>query len=438
MKLTPYSPEWLELSRGLEKHHSIFYKLWEIGRPVFRDDIPTAQVAFDPDGEYIAFEFNPKFWSSLTLDQRMFVVSHECLHVALNHGLRTLNTKFPQLSNIALDLVVNHSLADSFGFDRASLEGMPPLCWLDTIFPGENIKTNETFEYYYTLLAERTPVIVVSGALGTLDNHDGLSGPGEPNSRDKDGKTVGDKLIEKINRELSEDEKNTLKGMIEKHFQDEDGDPDNPKDISHSRSATGTGGWVFVKINQPPKKKKWETVIKKWSRKYLKDDISDHEQWARENRRIATLRSSLMLPSDVEDDIHTRGKIKVFFFLDTSGSCYGYKERFFEAALSLPTERFDIRLFCFDTAVQETTLESRKIYGGGGTSFHIIEAHIQKVITAEKCLYPEAVFLITDGYGDTVKPAQPDKWYWFLTYDSAYSRTYIPKESKIFNLQDFE
>jgi hypothetical protein len=111
----------------------------------------------------------------------------------------------------------------------------------------------------------------------------------------------------------------------------------------------------------------------------------------------------MFLPSDmeIEDDNDEKTRIKVYFYLDTSGSCWGLKDRFFAAALSLPDDRFDIRLFCFDTTVQETTLESRKIYGGGGTSFSILEAHIQKEIK-EKGEYPEAVFVITDGYAATV------------------------------------
>lgn len=50
--------------------------------------------------------------------------------------------------------------------------------------------------------------------------------------------------------------------------------------------------------------------------------------------------------------------------------------------------------------------------------------------------YPEAVFVITDGYGNRVKPARPEKWYWFLTPGG--SRYCIPKECNIYNLQDYE
>jgi len=143
----------------------------------------------------------------------------------------------------------------------------------------------------------------------------------------------------------------------------------------------------------------------------------------------------LVLPSEMEEDALDKTKIEVFFFLDTSGSCIGYKNRFFKAALSLP-KNFNVRLFCFDTQVRETTLISRKIYGGGGTNFGIIEAHIQKVMKEDKCAYPKAVFIITDGWGTAVNPAKAENWYWFLTTNN--SRNYIPEKSNVYLLANFE
>ena len=46
-----------------------------------------------------------------------------------------------------------------------------------------------------------------------------------------------------------------------------------------------------------------------------------------------------------------------------------------------------------------------------------------------------AVFVITDGYGDVFLPEKKKNWYWFLSEDA---KNYIPKESKVFMLEDFE
>ena len=75
-------------------------------------------------------------------------------------------------------------------------------------------------------------------------------------------------------------------------------------------------------------------------------------------------------------------------------------------------------MFCFDTKVYETTLESGKLYGFGGTYFSILEDAIQAAMRKDKVPYPKAVFVITDGYGNDVKPQIPQRWHWFLSTDA--------------------
>ena len=49
--------------------------------------------------------------------------------------------------------------------------------------------------------------------------------------------------------------------------------------------------------------------------------------------------------------------------------------------------------------------------------------------------YPDAVFVITDGYGDPVKPEFCKKWYWFLSHNY---RACIPKECNVYDLKNYE
>lgn len=442
--------EWMAISRDLECHHAVFYKFWDMGKPIFSDAVETAAVQFDETGDFVIFHFNPIFWKKLDHYNKMFVICHEALHVILNHGVRIKDAGINrQATNAALDVVVNHSLVRDFGFDRDSILNEGDLCWTDTVFKGRDPlpPDNEMFEFYYNLFEKcygpgggpgeggegrgDNSMGGHSDGEGTVDDHSFMKpGEGEEESGD------WDKVVDKLNEGISEEEKEGIKNLVDKHFQ-QDGKPSSKK---NQKAGTGTGGiWTFAGKKKVKKKKKWETVIKKWSRKYLKDERKEVEQWARINRRMSMLPTNMFLPSEMEidDTYEDPHKIKVYFFLDTSGSCWGLKDRFFDAALSLPTDRFDVRLFCFDTTVKETTLESRKVYGGGGTAFNIIEAHVQKEMRKEeKGKYPEAVFVITDGYGNHVKPEAPQKWYWFLTQGG--SKSYIPKESNTFNLGDYE
>jgi len=415
--------EWMDISRGLEPYHGVFYQVWQMGRPIFDESIDTACVQFDQQGNFIWFRFNPVFWSSLDFKNKLFVISHEAMHIILNHGSRAKDVGTNGVAaNVAMDIVINHTLTTSFGFERGDLV-KEVACWVDTIFPDRDPipPDDECFEYYYSLF-ER---VYGDGGMGdgdcspsTLDDHDGFT------------KSNFKNIIDELNNKLTPEEKQSLKTTIQKHFKEEEN-----KD--QAGSPSGTGGWVFAKTNIIKKKKKWETVIKKWTKKFLRNDEFEIQQWTRTNRRMAILPKDLILPSDVEmDDFHIdRSRVDVFFFLDTSGSCWDLKDRFFAAAETLPETRFNVRLFCFDTNVEETTLASRKIYGGGGTSFRIIESHIQKLISTNGCKYPE-VFIITDGWGDVVKPKFPQKWHWFLTDNG--SNNYLPKESNIYNLKDYE
>src|SRR4051812_38321676 len=102
--LTMISDEqWLQISKGPEPPHALFYQCWQMGKPTFTDQVETAAVAFNKDGDYIDFLFNPEFWAGLSHYDRLFVVCHECLHVILNHGHRSKNATDKYRANKALD-----------------------------------------------------------------------------------------------------------------------------------------------------------------------------------------------------------------------------------------------------------------------------------------------------------------------------------------------
>lgn len=424
--------EKIEIASKLQDHHYLFRAFWDMSQIAWVNDkdIDVAAVHFDSEGNCICLSINEDFWHSISIDDQIFIICHECLHVVLEHAKRFIEYYGNQLfenMNKAADIVINHMLCEQFGFDRNKLtpriseEG----CFIDTVFKHNpnSIKKNESTEYYFNLLNISKDILINSN-ISTLDNHIVLSEEEaqEMNALLEDNgfyDFIDDDFIEKVSTNTKEYDK--LKRQ-------------------QAQSGSGGGGWTNIKPQIVNKKKKWESVIKKWEVKKKKSSVNIISRWDRISPRYCEILNSdkFKLPSDnwIIDEYMKEEQINVFFFLDTSGSCYHLKDRFFKAAKSLDPKKFIVHLFAFDTSVKALDISKPRIYGGGGTSFSIIETEIQKVIKAKKIKYPHAVWIITDGYGNNVSPQKPENWYWFLT--NSHSKYNIPNKSKIFMLKDYE
>ena len=396
-----------ELSFHLQKHHAIFHRFFNVGTPIFDTSLPTAAVyAERGTGKFLYLKINPIFWRGLSLNQKLFIIAHECLHLILNHLTRLSadHGADQTIANYAADLVVNHACVDRFNFKRSEIDPENKYCWIDSFFkPEDDISSGETMEYYYDQLIQKAEKNELNTKPQLVDGHEQLS----PEEIDEILKQWGDTL--------TSEELQSLRGWLEGQGVD--------------------GLWNHYKAN-PVKKKKWETIIKKWAFKTMGKKEKMHDQWARMARRFAFLKyNDMFLPSEMEvDEVHReKHKIDVFFWLDTSGSCHHLAERFFTAAKTLPEERFNIRLFCFHDYVVEVKITDDKVHMGGGTRFDIIEARIQQHVK-EGGKYPTS-FVITDGYASPFECEKPEMWHWFLSEDY---KTAIPDGSKIYMLEDFE
>lgn len=437
--------EFRYLTSGLSHIHAVFYQIHEMGGvPIFVDDpsLPTACIKFDFKGTLEpVFMFNSGFWDHLDEYNRMFIVCHECLHVLFNHGhrLHEIATKQPQLmqiANVAADIAINHALVSHFNFNRFHIEGHDKLCWVDTVFPNEDVPTDENFEYYFNKILKDNPPTIVKVRLA--DDHGELAG-GNATAQGSDGKADGKvtDFIEKLGQALTDYERESLKNSFKEQFQ-EANQGKTPSKPGGQQAGNGAGN--LTQVMRPEKvvpKRKWETVIKDWSLSF-KPRQKVVPQWAMPHRRFMGLDSGeLIIPTDAETDAKDLDMIEVWFFQDTSGSCVDLAPRFFKAAKTLPEDRFFVRMFCFDTRVYETDLKTGKLYGFGGTSFSCIQNYVQTKMAElqiEKC---PTIFVITDGYGDT--PNIPEdhrrQWHWFLSED--YRRC-IPDKCNIYKLADYE
>lgn len=431
----------LKISRELEKYHCVFDKFWSIARPRFDDSVDTAAVAFDAKGQFIDFIFNKNFWNQLGFEERIFVIVHECLHLILGHGPRIVsilsckkyqNDEDKHNLNVAADLVINELALHGFKFDKDKLPWITEHgCWLDKY----GFDAGNSMEYYFQkLTCQKNAANTTDGGEGSgipLDDHSGLSGFNADDIKD-----VVQQILEELNEFDAKSFVEAVEGACEGEL--EEATKDSGKGQGGQLAGTMAGSIMkIIKIKSVKKKRKWETVIKKWASNYLKHTDRDDEQWARINRRFVSVQGNFFLPSEMEmEEIEKeKKKIDVVFFLDTSGSCAHLAERFFKAAKSLPEDRFNVIPYCFDTRVYSVNLDNGRLYGFGGTSFYILEDEIQRICKGELAKYPKAVFVITDGYGDTIKPAKPKNWYWFMT--TKYKHC-IPPTCNFFELSKFE
>ena len=448
-----------EISRALEKYHSVFDKFWSIGKPKFTTAIGTACVSFNDKGQFIEFLFNPEFWKRLNKTERNFVIVHECLHLILNHGPRILaitNTarhkhsktlpaqESPAMkaANIAADIVVNEMALNGFGF---SLEDMPTLAkigyWIKntkSLF-GKPLEQGKSLETYYAQISTsmQAQACKKASTRSLIDVHQPpTGGSGLTDMPEEALQEVAGGVMEQLDDYAKESLLQTMKSHIPSELTEiKESESKNP--TKNGRGSMAGALMMQVNVDKVPVKRKWETVIRNWVVKSLKLSDRQDEQWARINRRFVNLQDkNMFLPSEMEEEARDNEKkrIKVIFFQDTSGSCQHLAKRFFAAAKSLPKDKFDVDLYCFDTQVYKTDLESGKLYGFGGTSFDILETKVQEIAAADK-QYPKAVFVITDGQGNRVNPAIPKNWHWFL---STNYKSCIPKECNTYELSKFE
>lgn len=408
----------LEIASDLYQYGNLFATLMENSQINIVDEGERAWVEFDKEGRLMRFCFNKEFWETSSEIQRLFVISHEVLHIFLRHGIRSSRREEDaELKNVAMDVVVNEMLFNNYGFRPSdvpdiinSLALVDSVSRLFNLSPKEidNMRGNLSFENVLDILAKKT------------------LRPKNPFNLDEHGDGDETKEIDDQYKEMVIGSSVDIKDAVNK--------------IS-SFTSSFKGEHVFAKtcFNASgvlwKTNRKWETIIFSTLHKMIDWDFIEEEKWL-PSRRNDTLFEAigLSLPSVFEDEgyVYMDKKRRVVFFLDVSGSCEKYAKRFVQAIRTVDRRLFDITLYYFNEEARKKSLDCNDIEVGGGTSFSCIE----KALCRDFEEYPDAVFIITDGFGDDVSPKIPERWHWFLTESS--TQDWIPKESKIYKLKDYE
>lgn len=419
----------------LTDYHRLFYAIFELGTPIYTEQIKTAAVGLNLGTGKINFMINPKFFFGLASKEQLFILCHEAMHVLLSHIDRSLRYDLDNyISNIAQDIVINETLVGEFGFNKTSLNFGVTLCFIDTVFTEEQIKKHhivpgKSFEFYYDLLIQYKNEISKNTVL--LDFHlDGNSLNGDMVLKDGDGNIIveipseiADSIADKIGYNLSQEE---LEDLI------------NALKDSYQQHGTGSGGNPLAIKLEEKKKRPWERLIKNKIASLQKTIEKNNETFKFRPRRIVNLPEELHLPEIREEKFQKNDKFNIVFFIDSSGSCLKYQSKFFNLVRSIPEKKFNVKVYSFDSKTYLLDMKKLETKGGGGTFFHILEEKVQDLKINDKDYkkkYPDLVFILSDGDGNDVYPEKPDRWYFLLTRNNTQ---HIPKKANIILVKDFE
>lgn len=438
--IDPFSK--LDIIKGLEEHDAIFKTLASMGRICFSEKLSTAWVSFDLEGNYLNFYFNPKFWEKLSLKDKIFIISHECLHVLLKHGLRLKEVEDHETGNHAADLVVNHLLIDKFLIDLEDQVLKSKLCLIENIDPKNNFlkpKQRLTLEEYYSILVKNKtkikstlPIDSHQSGMGSKEETDEKNKNAESEQSDeKPAEEMTNKEIDDLMENLSEF---VGKGKIDKFVEKIE------KDMESSFNTYGPNPFTYHStiFNHKTKQNfKWRNFFLKVAKDAITIEEKEYLQWIKKSRRNSLLPSHLIFPHSVEYEEEKRDKLRIQLYIDFSGSCRDFQKDFWDAYDSIPKKEFDVDLFTVTDYILPVV--NKKLQGSyGNAPFQIIEENIQNMLKESKIKkYPNCVVVITDGHADPALPEFPQKWLWVLP--RANSTTHgISKLSKIIYLDEIK
>lgn len=410
--------EYLHLLGQMALHHSVFYAMARRTAIFVSDDMPTAAIYFTDDGtDYVKIVVGTKLWESANDSLKVFIIIHEYLHLLYEHGLRglALQSNYPgenRRINVAMDICINEDAVNHYNVIREDVDPEDAYCWFNKYFPMGRYDSSRGFEYYFKLLEGNENLD--SG--DTVDDH-------QPMMEGRINSEAVERILRDVLVEIGEKEANAI--------------------LSNMGKIAGTSnikGLRDAVIEARPKKDKWETIIKKWS-KAVTRGTNEFDTWLYDNRATMLSPYDVKLPAykDFDDVVARNDFLEVFFFIDISPSCESYIERFLAVPGTLNPERFKVNVCAFDLQVTPIDVSKKTIslHRRLGTSFSIIESWILNETVKRGKPYPKGVFILTDGYGDTVKPKNPASWYMLLTDKRNKAQT-VPEGVSTFQLKDYE
>lgn len=341
-----------------------------VGEVKFDEEVGTAGT----DGRDVVYA--PSFVDKLSRKQLRYVVLHESLHKALQHctNYNAINEKYPELSNMAMDYVVNATIEEidpNYSFVERTTEPKP---LIDKKYEGWSF-----IEVLQDLLKNSVQIQV------PMDSHM----IGQMKGDGKDGKAT-EAEVKELGRQIDDA---LRQGKI----------------LADKLAGKQSRGSALDRATQK-RDTNWREHMREWITALCEGD--EYSRFAPPNKRLLPL--GVVMPSHFSE---ATGELIVA--CDTSGSMgHIYPTVFGEIARIVENVQPDsVRLLWWDCSVCGDQLFKPHEYaniasllkpmGGGGTSPECVVQYIR-----EKKYQPKGVVWLTDGYldGSDGKVEVPALW----------------------------
>lgn len=460
--------------KKLEEYSVIFKSVYELGEAEYSDKIPTACICKSKGDDKIKFLINYDFFWSLNETDQLFVICHESLHLFFRHLNDVEKYKLnPKIANIAMDIVINETLVNHFGFKRNLLSFSKSIAFINTVFSEEqiaehNLNITKSYHYFYGAIMreieKNSDFEEKINKLSSIDDHSVSYNDNEQKDSDKSSEkntsesdqdsSLEDDLLSDQNSSSSEDEQD-----LSENNQDGEGNQKkeyfdlSPEDIENlidnvchnndfdkkqlenfeelMKNTFNKDDFEMVLENKnvtlfkKKEKKKWQKLIEFVNPSIMTDKLIEKDSFAKEaNHFLYTLDKRFVLPARLNSYGKSKDKIDLYFFMDVSGSCIAYVDLFLDIVSKIPIEMFNLHLYSFDTKTEEIEIDYKQkrfkkyINIGGGTDFSVINNQIENDLKNKKIRkYPDFVCVLTDGYSYSVQnipEKHQNKWLWLI------------------------
>lgn len=405
-----------------------------MGHPEWDVQIPTAAVYIPEDSTEFRFIVNPTFAALLEPGEFAFVLGHETMHILFNH-LRVLPSMEAQGAitkkiNIAADCVINDFLVDQ-GLELS--ERLAANLCRGQKWCGYNARYSTVRSVYRDLDKDQYQQM--------QDQEDALSeyleGLGLP-------ATGGHQWVY---------EQEGSQGRAEQMAKSEHSLPqvqqqkDNEDQKTKEYSAGAAGSDALVSRFQETNKVslRWAKLLSQVNPDMFKlHGPMPAPSFLRVPRRLIDMydQSPHMgrLPTTEIIEPKNGEQAAIVMYLDGSGSCADWIDRFVTLAKSVPEDKIALFPFSFSTIVLPLDIkEKNPKVAAGGTEFSCIEESIQKDVVPRLGNYPKAVVVLSDGQGafQRIRPKYEDRWLWLIKTNNGSRYDYKDRGGTDVLLSDF-